>query len=185
MRGKFKFIPVALVATFFGGIIGVFPVAAESEQNVFVQKEMKTYEGIYLEVKGKPTDNYRKVGVALDESIEIGDNDTLSALVAKSVNANLLIILSDIDGLYTADPHKNADAKLIPVVESITPEIENLAGGEGSLLATGGMRTKISAGKICTAAHCDMVITNGSRPLDLYYILEGKSVGTRFLAVKK
>ncbi len=122
--------------------------------------------------------------IATDE-IKVGDNDTLSALVAKSVNADLLIILSDIDGLYTSDPHKNASAKLIPIVENITPEIENLAGGEGSSLATGGMRTKISAGKICTAAHCDMVITNGSRPLDLYYILEGKSVGTKFLAVKK
>lgn len=100
MRGKFKFIPVALVATFFGGIIGVFPVAAESEQNVFVQKEMKTYEGIYLEVKGKPTDNYRKVGVALDESIEIGDNDFLSLTFRNLADANipLSITLQDEKG---------------------------------------------------------------------------------------
>ena len=122
--------------------------------------------------------------IATDE-IKVGDNDTLSALVAKSVKADTLIILSDIDGLYTADPHKNSDAKLISTVESITAEIENLAGGAGSSLATGGMRTKISAGKICTAVGCDMVITNGSRPLDLYSILEGKPVGTKFLAVKK
>lgn len=89
MRGKFKFIPVALVATFFGGIIGRFPVAAENEQNVFVQKEMRTYEGIYLEVKGKPADNYRKVGVALDEPIGIGDNEFLSLTFRNLADANI------------------------------------------------------------------------------------------------
>ena len=122
--------------------------------------------------------------IATDE-IKVGDNDTLSALVAKSVKADTLVILSDIDGLYTADPHKNADAKLIPVVEKITQEIEDLAGGKGSSLGTGGMKTKISAGKICTEVGCDMVIMNGSKPLELYNLIEGKSVGTKFLAVKK
>jgi glutamate 5-kinase len=118
------------------------------------------------------------------KEIVIGDNDTLAAIVAKSVKAELLILLSDIDGLYTADPHKDKNAKLIPVVNEISKDIEALAGGIGSNLGTGGMVTKINAAKMCFEAGCDMVITNGDDPLKLYDIIDGKSIGTRFTEKK-
>lgn len=114
------------------------------------------------------------------EEIVIGDNDTLAAIVAKSVGADLLILLSDIEGLYTADPHKNPDAKLIPIVRKVDDEIYALAGGIGSKLGTGGMKTKLDAARICLGCGCDMVITNGDTPTHLYDIVEGKSIGTRF-----
>ena len=114
--------------------------------------------------------------------IKVGDNDTLGAIVACSVRADLLVLLSDIEGLYTADPRKAPAARLIPVVEEVTPEIEALAGGVGSGLATGGMATKLRAAKMVNGKGCDMIITNGERPQVLYNILEGKEAGTRFSA---
>ena len=114
------------------------------------------------------------------EEISVGDNDTLSALVAKSCEAELLVLLSDIDGLYTADPHTDKNAKLIEVVDEITPEIIAMAGGKGSSLGTGGMATKLKAAQICTESGIDMIIANGSTPAILYDITEGKSVGTKF-----
>ena len=122
--------------------------------------------------------------IAVDE-IEFGDNDTLAALVAESIGADLLVLLSDIDGLYTADPHKDKNATLIPEVFDITPEISALGGGAGSELGTGGMVTKIRAAKIATEAGCDMIIANGSYPELLYNIMDGKSIGTRFYAKGK
>lgn len=116
--------------------------------------------------------------------IKVGDNDTLGAIVACCVKADLLVLLSDIEGLYTADPRKDPQAKLIPVVEKVTPEIEALAGGVGSSLGTGGMATKLRAAKMVTAQGCDMVITNGEHPERLYDIAQGKDVGTRFVAQK-
>lgn len=113
----------------------------------------------------------------------LGDNDTLSAIVAKLTNADLLILLSDIDGLYDKDPHQNPDAKLIERVTNLS-DIEEYAGGAGSKHGTGGMITKISAANIATEAGCDMVITNGVRPADIYDIVAGKPVGTRFVAKK-
>ena len=113
--------------------------------------------------------------------IKVGDNDTLGAIVARCVKADLLVLLSDIEGLYTADPRKDPSAKLIPVVEEVTPEIEALAGGVGSGLATGGMATKLRAAKMVAEVGCDMIITNGIRPSDLYRIADGENVGTRFL----
>ena len=118
------------------------------------------------------------------EEILIGDNDTLSAIVAASIKADLLVLLSDIDGLYTADPHKDPEAKLIPVVEEITPEIVALATGSGSDLGTGGMITKIHAAQICNEVGTDMVITNGKDLSSLYTLAEGGSIGTRFLGKK-
>ncbi len=112
--------------------------------------------------------------------IEIGDNDTLAAIVAESVGADKLILLSDIDGLYTADPHKDPNARLIPCVCVIDEEIMALAGGSCGKQGTGGMVTKLQAAKICMACGCDMVIANGSNPADIYDILDGKSVGTTF-----
>ena len=115
------------------------------------------------------------------EEIAVGDNDTLSAIVASTVKADLLILLSDIDGLYDSDPHKNPNARLINTVEEIDEGILALGGGSGSSLGTGGMATKLSAAQIATGAGCEMVIANGSRPELLYDIVAGRPVGTRFL----
>ena len=122
--------------------------------------------------------------VATDE-IVIGDNDTLAAIVARSVHADMLILLSDIDGLYTADPHTHPDAKLIPLVERITPEVLALADGAGSALGTGGMSTKLRAAQMVTAEGADMVIANGSHPELLYDIADGRPAGTRFAGRKE
>ena len=118
------------------------------------------------------------------EEIVIGDNDTLGAIVAANVDADLLILLSDIDGLYTKDPHKYADAELIPVVEELTPEILALAEGKGSELGTGGMKTKLRAAEIAVSAGIDMIIANGSEPNLLYNVIDGKPFGTRFVGKK-
>lgn len=122
--------------------------------------------------------------VATDE-IVIGDNDTLGAIVATTVEADMLILLSDIDGLYTADPRKDADAALIPVVEALTEEVMALGGGNGSSLGTGGMATKLRAARIVTEAGIDMVIANGEKPEIIYDILDGGAVGTRFIGRKR
>ena len=114
------------------------------------------------------------------EEIGIGDNDTLSAFVAVSVGADLLVLLSDIDGLFTADPHKDPSATLIERVDEINDYILSLGGGKGSSLGTGGMATKLRAAEIATGGGCDMIIANGADPDLLYSIVEGKSVGTRF-----
>ena len=118
------------------------------------------------------------------EEIAVGDNDTLSAVVAATTRAELLILLSDIDGLYDSDPHKNPDAKLIHEVSEIDETILSLAGGSGSELGTGGMVTKLHAAQIATEAGCEMVIANGWNPDLLYGIVEGEPIGTRFLAKK-
>lgn len=119
------------------------------------------------------------------EEYSLGDNDTLAALVAQCCGADLVVLLSDIDGLYTADPHSDPHARLIPVVEEITPEIEMLAGGAGSSLGTGGMLTKVVAAKRATSAGVDLIIANGAHAEVLYDILEGKPVGTRFIGQKE
>ena len=113
--------------------------------------------------------------------IRVGDNDTLGAITACSVHADLLVLFSDIDGLFTDDPRKNPEAKQITEVREITPEIEALGGGAGSENGTGGMITKLKAAKIVTENGCDMVIANGNAPETLYDIVEGKPVGTRFV----
>lgn len=124
--------------------------------------------------------------VAIDElELEIGENDSLSAVVASIAGADLLIIMSDIDGLYSEDPHKNADAEIIPVVECIDSHIEAIAGGAGSSLGSGGMATKINAAKIATAAGVDMIIMNGRNPDDLYRLFDGEQLGTLFPAARK
>ena len=118
------------------------------------------------------------------EEIVIGDNDTLAAEVAVSANAELLVILSDIDGLYTADPRTDPAARLIPCVPRLTPEIEALAGCAGSALGTGGMATKLRAARLTEQAGIEMVIANGTDPSVLYRIFDGEPVGTRFLGGK-
>ena len=116
--------------------------------------------------------------------IGVGDNDTLGALVAVSVKADMLMILSDIDGLYTADPRRERSAELIAEVREITPQMRESAGGGGTALSTGGMATKLTAAGICMKAGTDMYILNGAQPLLIYEVLEGKSVGTRFIGRK-
>jgi glutamate 5-kinase len=116
--------------------------------------------------------------------IAVGDNDTLGAIVAVSMKADLLVLLSDIDGLYTADPHKDENAELISVVDEITPEIEALGGGKGSSLGTGGMVTKLNAAKLCMSKGTDMVIANGANPAVLYDIVDGEKIGTMFKSKK-
>ncbi|MBU2699798.1 glutamate 5-kinase [Sporomusaceae bacterium BoRhaA] len=119
--------------------------------------------------------------VAVDE-LKIGDNDTLSATVAGLVDADLLVILSDVEGVYTDNPSKNPAAKLIELITDITPEIESLSGEPGSLRGTGGMYTKIQAGKIAMSSGVAMVIALSSREEVLRRILSGEAVGTLFLS---
>ena len=119
--------------------------------------------------------------VAIDElELEVGENDSLAANVATSANADLLVIMSDIDGLYDKDPHVHENANLIPEVGEITDDIRSLAGGAGSALGTGGMATKIKAVEIAHAADIDVVLMNGKNPHKLYDLFEDKPVGTLF-----
>lgn len=122
--------------------------------------------------------------VSTDE-IEIGDNDTLGAIVAESVSADIVAILTDTNGLYTADPRKDKTAKLLSIIEEITDDIFNLGAGSGTKLGTGGMKTKIGAAEIAVNAGIDVYIINGERPSVLYDIIEGKKfIGTKFCAKK-
>ncbi len=116
--------------------------------------------------------------------LEFGDNDTLSAHIARLVEADLLIILSDIDGLFDSNPQENPEATLIPVVERVDDSIYSIAGGAGSRRGTGGMRTKLMAAEIVNSEGIDMIITNGSHPERIYDILEGKPAGTLFVGTK-
>ncbi len=123
--------------------------------------------------------------VAIDElELEVGENDSLAAMVACLINADLLIIMSDIDGLYDCDPRSNPNAKLISRVDKITDEIVNSAKGAGSELGTGGMATKINAAKLATQSGIDMLIINGNRPKNLYDVFDGNIIGTLFAAEK-
>lgn len=121
--------------------------------------------------------------VSTDE-IEFGDNDTLSAVVAALTGADLLVLLSDIDGLYTADPHKDSNAKFLDCIPYIDDHIYEIAGGAGSDFGTGGMATKIDAARIATDAGCDMVIANGKDFHIIHDITSGNNTGTLFLAHK-
>lgn len=114
-----------------------------------------------------------------------GDNDTLSAVVAALLKADLLVLLSDIDGVFDRDPHRDPDARLIPVIDGLTDELWALAGGAGSSFGTGGMQTKFQAAEIANAAGVDMVITNGAKPDNLYFLADGGRIGTLFRAARR
>ena len=118
----------------------------------------------------------------LENIVKFGDNDNLSAIVSSLINADLLIILSDIDGFYDCDPRKNKDAKLIKEIQNFTEELEKYAGDTGSDLGTGGMATKIKAAKVATAAGVDVILANGKDPCIVRNILRGEDVGTLFVA---
>lgn len=115
----------------------------------------------------------------------LGDNDTLSAIVAKLCKADLLILLSDIEGLYDSDPRKNPNAKLIRKVETLTDDIKKMAGGVGSARGTGGMVTKLNAASIAMENGFNMVITNGAKPEKIYDIVDGKKIGTKFIGKRE
>ncbi len=151
-----------------------------SKQNV-----VNTFEAL-MEMGIIPVVNENDT-VAIDEldGQNFGDNDTLSAIVADIVEADLLVILTDIDGLYEEDPRKNPDAKRIPVVRHIDGHIREIAGGSGSNRGTGGMSTKITAAVVATEAGIDCCVINGENPELLYDLLEGRESGTRFVAKKK
>ena len=150
---------------------------AEREENVTrTINTLLSYGAIPIFNENDPVSSYE---------LEFGDNDTLSAVVSVVSRADVLIILSDIDGLYDKDPRESDEARLIRTVRTITPEIEEMAGGTTSGLGTGGMATKVSAAKIATEKGIDVIITNGDHPEVLYDILEGKPVGTRFLGEEK
>ena len=166
-----------------------------SEYNHTVAQILMTGAFVAIEDYGKNLDNtlFRllELGVipivnendtVTTDEIVIGDNDTLGAIIAQRVKADKLIILSDIDGLYTANPAVDPNAERLSVIEEITPEIEALAGSAGSKLGTGGMVTKIKAAKLATADGIEVVIANGKEPDILYDILDGTAVCTRFLA---
>lgn len=123
--------------------------------------------------------------VSIDEIeniVKFGDNDNLSAIVSKLVKADLLIILSDIDGFYNSDPRKNPDSMLIREIEEITDELEECCGGAGSNLGTGGMITKLTAARTVTESGVDMILANGEDPAIILEILEGKEIGTLFVS---
>jgi glutamate 5-kinase len=115
----------------------------------------------------------------------IGDNDTLAAIVAQSVKADKLVLLSDIAGLYTADPHTDPNARLISKVTVLDDSVTALAGGSNGKQGTGGMVTKLHAAKICMDCGCDMIIANGADPENLYSIMDGREVGTTFTGVAR
>ena len=153
------------------------PVRAEHLKNTF---------GSLLEIGIIPVvnenDSVSSAEIETGHHKVLGDNGTLSAIAAKLCGAELLVLLSDIDGLYDRDPKRDPGAKLLRRVTALTPEILEMAGGAGTWRGTGGMATKLSAARIAMEAGCDMVITNGARPEGLYDIVEGKDVGTRFIA---
>ena len=157
-------------------------LTAPDLQNPDRHKKFENTMNRLLELKVLPVVNENDT--VSTEEIEIGDNDTLAAIVAQSVGADLLILMSDIDGLYSADPHKDPNATLISEVHELTDEIMSLGEGAGTALGTGGMITKLNAARIATTSGCDMIITNGARPEQLYDIIDGKAVGTRFFARK-
>lgn len=121
----------------------------------------------------------------ITDEIKVGDNDTLSAIVSVIVKADLLIILSDIDGMYDKDPNKYADAKLIQRIHSITPNLENCAQGSSTALGTGGMATKIKAAKIVKICNAAMVIANSDKENILTSIMHGENIGTWFESSKE
>ena len=126
----------------------------------------------------------RKTRPYLEKALKKASREGLVDAALCAGKADLLIVLTDIDGLYTADPRHEKNAVLIPEVRSITAEMLASAGGHGTALSTGGMATKLSAAKICMEAGTDMIILNGARPNVLYDILDGKSAGTRFIGRK-
>ena len=149
------------------------PVSRENAQNAF--EELFRLGVIPIVNENDTVSTYE---------MQFGDNDTLSAIVASLIHADLLILLSDIDGLYTDDPHKNPDAKFIELVEEIDENLARMGKGSASDVGTGGMATKISAARVATDAGADMMIANAENVGIIEEIIKGEPVGTLFLAHK-
>lgn len=165
------------------------------EHNQHVAQVLLTKDGIVNPIRRSNAKNTLQSLLGMDiipiinendtvatHEIEFGDNDTLSADVAVLVEADLLIMLSDIEGLYSSDPRKNKDAKIISLVHTISNDLEEIAKGTGSSFGTGGMSTKIAAARVCGEAKIDTVIINGQIPENIYKVLEGEEIGTFFIA---
>lgn len=150
---------------------------AERRQNL-----INTFEKLF-EYGAVPVINENDA-IAVEE-IVYGDNDCLSATVAKLIHADALIILTDIDGLYDGNPAEDENARLIPTVTEITDELFGLAGGHGSKFSTGGMVTKLHAAQAAMEAGIDMIVMNGAAPEEIYKALDGKQIGTFFTAKNK
>lgn len=187
----------AMSAVGQGELIGIYSKFF-SEYGCTAAQVLLTRDIVELEVRRKNAistlDTLLKWGVipiinendtVSSDELEFGDNDTLSAIVATLTDADLLILLSDIDGLYDKDPHKNEDAKFIDEIDEITDELLSIAGGSGTSRGTGGMITKLTAAKTATNAGINMVIASGEDPEIIYDILDGKQAGTLFKAQKR
>ena len=170
----------------YGHIVGQILLTRDVVENIHTRQNVINAFETLLEKGVVPIVNEND-SVSIDE-IEygekrvFGDNDTLSAIVAELVKADLLIILSDIDGFYDCDPHKNKNAKILTTIGEITPEIEKCAGGVGSKRGTGGVVTKLSAARIATASGTNMILASGSDPDILLDIINGREAGTLFVA---
>ena len=167
----------------YGQKVGQILLTRNVIENEDTKRNIQNTIETLLEMRVIPIVNENDT-VATDEleGANIGDNDTLSAVVAGIIDADTLIFLTDIDGLYDADPHKNPAAKLIPVVESVTEEIKNLAGGSGSSRGTGGMITKVSAVETANRYGIDVIVCSGENPTVLYKLFDGENIGTIFMA---
>ena len=158
--------------------VGQLLITGDDVKNEVRHQNFSNTIGRLLELDAIPIINENDT-VATNE-IVIGDNDTLAAIVAECVKADKLVLLSDIDGLYTADPHNDPNATLIQRITAVDDSVRALAGGSAGTQGTGGMATKIQAAEICLNCGCEMIITNGDQPENLYLIMEGRSVGTTF-----
>ncbi len=163
----------------YGKIIGQILVTNVDFQNEKHRHHARNSFETLLKMNVIPIVNENDA-VVVDE-IKVGDNDTLSAFVCRNIDADLLILLSDIDGLYNDDPHKNTSAELIQTVERIDDDVRALAKGAGSELATGGMATKLRAAEIALSGGAYMIIANGSTDKVLNRIMAGERLGTLFL----
>ena len=167
----------------YGHVVGQVLVTGSDLKDPVRYENFRNTLNRLIELRALPIVNENDT-VATEE-ISLGDNDTLGAIVAVGADAELLILLSDIEGLYTADPHTDTEAKLIPAVYEMSGEVLAAAGGAGTKLGTGGMQTKLHAAEICMENGIDMIIADGSRPELLYDIADGKQVGTRFYGRKQ
>ncbi len=164
----------------FGHTVAQILVTRDIMENETARKNAENTFATLLKMGCVPIVNENDT-IAFDE-IEFGDNDTLSAYVSVLCHADSLIILSDIDGLYDSDPHKNPNARLIATVDEITDEVLGYAGGAGSNRGTGGLITKLHAAQIVTAHGIPMFIINGQDPEILHELADGNHVGTYFVA---
>jgi len=167
----------------YGNIVGQILLTRAVIEDPHIRKNViNTFETL-LEKGIVPVVNENDT-VSIDEirnMLNFGDNDNLSAIVAKLVKADLLIILSDIDGFYDSDPRVNENSKMLKEIYEITPELEDFAGGAGTAQGTGGMKTKLEAAKVAMSAGIAMVLTNGKDPDILRNIVQGEEIGTLFI----